>query len=123
MAENVAEFYSWTSLLSLGVAAGAVVVFAGGVRKLTGWSHPVIPFGIAFVIVLGGAHYSRSLRLDLTLDAFFGFVLLLLNTLLLFCTAIGGQEVTAEGVKGRAAKGAKTQAKPQKTWFGSWIRH
>jgi hypothetical protein len=121
MTETVSEFYTWTALGSLGIAAGAVVIIAGGVRKLTGWSHPIVPFITALIIVLGGAYYSRSLSAELSVEGFFKIVLLIMNAFLLFCTAIGGQEVVIEGAKGKPVGEGEVHAKEKRAWFESWI--
>ena len=122
MSETVREFYTWQALLSLGVSAGVVVMVSGGIRKLTGLAHPVIPFIVAFLIVLGGARYSKALNLALSVDGFFQFVILVINTFLLFCTAIGGQESIIEGAKGQPTGSGQTQSQVVKGWFDSWLR-
>ena len=114
-------FYTWQGLLSVGVAAGVVVMVAGGIRRLTGLSHPGIPFLIALIIALGGANSTHNLNITANVDGLFQIVIIVINAFLLFCTAMGGQDTLVEGAKGELTGAGETQSGKPKGWFDSWL--
>lgn len=109
------DFYTWESLGTLAIAAGAVVVVANTARTLLRVASPWVPFLISLLVTLAGA-YGAS-RLESLPD----WVIVILNSCLLFCTATGANQAlnaAAPQAEGEARPYGKLHIK----WLSPWFR-
>ena len=83
---NPQEFYTWSSLGTLAIAAGAVIVASNTLRTLFKIDSPWIPFAVSLIITAAGAYAASKLKTPPD------WVLTILNACLLFCTATGAQQ-------------------------------
>lgn len=108
------EYYTWESLGTLAIAAGAVIVVSNTVRTLLKFDSPWIPFITSVGLTVFGA-YSAN-RLDTAAD----WVISLLNSCLLFCTATGANQ-TLVAAKPTPVGVQRPYGRRPVKWLSSWL--
>ena len=110
------EFFSWTSLATLGGATIAVVVVTNTARKLLKWDTLWIPFVVSVLVLFGTALSTGALT---SIQA---GLITFLNSCLLFCTALGINDTV---VTQSSSLGDNQNVEPQRgrkiRLFQTWI--
>lgn len=109
------DYYTWTSLGTLAVASGAVVVVANTARKLLKVDSPWVAFIFSVLLTFYGAYRSGAL------NAADGFVLAFLNSCLLFCAAAGVNQTAIELTPRPEGTPKPYGARPVR-WLAPWLR-
>lgn len=116
---NAAEinetYFTWPALVTLGGSALAVIVVSNTVRALSKRDTPWVPFIVSIVVSFGVAHYTMAL------GQWIDYVLALLNSCLLFCTAAGMNQAGVE-LKPAPAGQPKPYGSRKVTWLSPWLR-
>lgn len=107
------QLYTLQSFGTLAGAAGAVTVLTNTARRLLGVNSLYVPFGFSLLISAVGAYVAGT-------TGAVGWVVVVLNACLLFCTASGIQETAAKGVQ--PAGDAKPHGRQRLPWLASWFR-
>ncbi|MGB8291975.1 hypothetical protein ELI36_37595 [Rhizobium ruizarguesonis] len=114
------SFFTFDTFGTLVGAAGVIVIVANTIRRVTHWNSPALPFLISLLV---GFFIAGSLAN--TLHGLSDYVLAFVNSCLLFCTATGGQEVTAVATAPRQPSATEPHSwsnrKPVR-YFSSWFR-
>ena len=109
------DYYTWESLGTLAIASGAVVVVANTLRTLLKLDSPWVPFLVSLILTLVGAYTASKLA------SLQGWLIALLNSCLLFCTATGANQ-------GLHAAKPRLEGTPQPfgrrpvKWLSPWLR-
>jgi hypothetical protein len=109
------DFYTWESLGTLAIAAGAVLVVSNTLRTLFRVDSPWIPFGVSVVLAVLGAHAAGGLTTAP------GWILALLNACLLFCTATGANQTLVAAASRRGGE-RRVEGERGVGWLSSWLR-
>jgi len=109
------DYYTWSSLRTLAIAAGAVVVVSNTLRTLLKLDTPWIAFGISLLLIYIGA-YSTG-HLSTASD----WALSFLNACLLFCTATGANQAFVAAKPRMKGKPTPYGRRPVK-WLSAWFK-
>lgn len=107
------QLFTLQSFGTLAGAAGAVTVLTNTFRRLVGINSLYVPFGFSLLVSAVGAYVAQT-------TSGVGWVVMVLNACLLFCTASGIQEAAIKGAE--PAGLAKTQGRQRLPWLSSWFR-
>ena len=112
---NPQEFYTWGSLGTLAIAAGAVIMVSNTFRTLLKIDSPWIPFVISLGITLIGAYSASKLKTAPE------WVITLLNSCLLFCTATGANHGLV-AAKPRVEGEQRPYGRRPVKWLSPWFK-
>jgi hypothetical protein len=114
--EIAQNYFTTASLLTLGGASLAVVVVGKTIRTLFKWDSPWPAFIVSAAVCFTGAYSLNAL------SHASDYLVSILNTCLLFCTALGMNEVAAHdgGLKARGPTAGS--GRKHVDWWSSWIR-
>ena len=115
MADPVQSFYTLQSLATVGGASAAVIIISNTYRKLSKSDSVIPPFVISLIISFVGA-FEANAWLGVT-EAF----LILLNSCMLYCSALGVQETVVSVVNRPPPGTISEQGKEPVKWLSSWI--
>jgi hypothetical protein len=110
-------FFTTDSFATVAGCTGAIILVSNTVRRVTRLTTPLIPFAMSLVIgfvVAGGLAGKLNTPME--------WLLALLNSCLLFCTATGGQEIAVTGSQGKAPGPVAQQSSEPVDFFSSWLR-
>jgi hypothetical protein len=111
------SFFTLDSFTTVAGSAAAIMIITNAIRRATRLTTPVIPLiASLFVGFLAAGAFANKLH---TLE---GWFLAFLNSCLLFCTAVGGQEVAANAGRGEETGGVRRQSSKPLRIFSSWLR-
>jgi len=113
--QSLQEYYTWQSLGTLAVAAGAVVVVSNTLRTLLKLDSPWVAFVVSLGLTLSGA-YSAS-----KLHSLPEWVIAFLNACLLFCTATGANQ-GLHAAKPRLEGEQRPYGRQPVKWLSPWFR-
>jgi len=108
-------YYTWESLGTLTIAAGAVLVASNTIRTLLKLDSPWVPFLMALGLTLFGAFSANRLH------SVSEWVLGVLNACLLFCTATGANHGLV-AAKPRLEGEAKPYGRRSVPWLSPWFK-
>jgi hypothetical protein len=108
-------YYTWQSLGTLAIAAGAVIVASNTIRTLLKLDSPWVPFLVALGLTMFGAFSSHQL------NAVSDWVLAALNSCLLFCTATGANHGLV-AAKPRLEGEVRPYGRRKVTWLSPWFK-
>ena len=116
------DFVTWSAMGDLGVAAVVVLTVSSGLGRLLGWSTPWVPFLVGLAVVIGTQNYLGQLVVGLNMDALSSLGLVVFNTFILFCTAMGMIESGQWAAKPKEASAGERQSRKARPFFSSWLR-
>ncbi len=111
------NFFTLDSFGTVAGSAAAILIVTNTIRKVTGFTTPLIPFVISVVIGFVGAGALAD-----KLHGPAEWLIAFLNSCLLFCTATGGQEVAAAGGQPQPPGGITRQSGKPVRFLSSWLR-
>jgi hypothetical protein len=110
-------FFTPDSFATVASCSFAIILVTNTVRRVTRLTSPLIPLAISLVIgfvVAGGLAGKLNTPME--------WLLAFLNSCLLYCTATGGQELTATGAQGTRPGPVAQQSSKPVDFFSSWLR-
>lgn len=116
MSDSIQSFFTYQSFGTVAGASFAVVILTNTYRTLAKSDSPIPAFVASLLIAFFGAYQAGNWK---GLGEAF---LILLNACLLFCTALGIQEV-AVGTRNRPPPGAvKAHGRVAVSWLSHWFK-
>lgn len=109
------DYYTWKSLGTLAIAAGAVLVVANTLRTLFRVDSPWVPFLVALGLTVFGAYSAGALQSPSD------WVLAMLNSCLLFCTATGANHGLV-AVRPRVEGEPRPYGRRPVRWLSPWLK-
>lgn len=115
MPEVAHTYFTAASLVTLGGASVSVVVVSKTIRALFSWNSPWPAFIVSVIVCFTAAYSFEGLRQPLD------YLITALNTCLLFCTALGMNEVSVPRGKLKERSATNEQGKKLVKWWSSWL--
>lgn len=109
------DYYTWESLRTLAIAAGAVIVVSNTLRTLLKFDSPWVPFLVSVGLTVFGA-YSAA-KLESAPD----WIITLLNSCLLFCTATGANQGLV-AARPRVEGEQRPYGRRPVRWLSPWLK-
>jgi hypothetical protein len=109
------DYYTWQSLGTLAIAAGAVVVASNTLRMLLKIDSPWVPFLVSLGLTLFGAYSAGQLA------SAPDWVIAVLNSCLLFCTATGANHGLV-AAKPRLEGEQRPYGRRSVNWLSPWFK-
>jgi hypothetical protein len=110
-------FFTPDSFATVASCSFAIILVTNTVRRVTRLTSPLIPFAMSLVIgfvVAGGLADKLNTPME--------WLLVFLNSCLLFCTATGGQEIAVTAGQGKGPGPVNQQSSEPVDFFSSWLR-
>lgn len=112
---GTAEFISKDAILTFGGASLAVTVITNAARMLLKTTSPWVGFLVSVAIVYGGAYATNQLTTPVS------WILALVNTCLLFCTAAGITDFARGAVTPRDTPDVAPHARRRVRFLDPWF--
>lgn len=116
MDTTVQNFFTPSSIATLGGASVAVMVISNTLRTLFKWNSPFVGFITALVVAFLAALISGSLH------GLVDFIVTIINGFLLFSSAAGIQETAIRASQGQAIASPESRTQEPIKWLSSWFR-
>lgn len=113
--QSLQEYYTWKSLGTLAIAAGAVIVASNTFRTLLKIDSPWVPFVVSVGLTVIGAYSAAKLK------SAPDWIITFLNSCLLFCTATGANQGLV-AARPRAEGELRPYGRRPVKWLSPWLK-
>jgi len=112
----IQNFFTPSSIATLGGASVAVMAITNTLRSVFKWTSPVVGFVTALVVAFFGAILSGALH------SVGDYVVAIINGFLLYSSAAGIQETAIRSAQAQPLESRQATPPPPVKWLSSWFR-